>query len=176
MSVTALPALPMSLTLRPAFGPGLEKGVAQGLRLALAALLCALALSFPALAKGKQYAAEGGVAIGGHDPVAYFTEGGPTAGDAAQALSWRGVTWYFDSMENRQAFEMNPAGYAPQFGGWCPVALAHGALVAGDPDLFRVRNGKLYLFETAEAANQFDLAAPALIDKAITGWKTIPRK
>ncbi|MEI4470614.1 YHS domain-containing (seleno)protein [Frigidibacter sp. MR17.24] len=148
------------------------------LRLALVALACALALAVPVpvQAKSKHFASEGGVAIAGHDPVAYFSQGRAAAGDAGHALRWRGVTWYFASAENRASFEMNPAGYAPQFGGWCPVALAEGRLAAGDPDLFRIRAGKLYLLETPQAASRFDAGDGRILDAAEGAWKAIPRK
>ncbi|MEI4486959.1 YHS domain-containing (seleno)protein [Frigidibacter sp. MR17.14] len=178
MTAAASPVMPPFPSLPRPRLRRLPRRTTQGLHTLLAALVCALSLSLavPALAKSKHYAATGGVAIGGYDPVAYFSQSVAQPGDAGHAVRWRGVTWYFATPENRQAFEMNPAGFAPQFGGWCPVALAAGRLAAGDPDLFRILDGKLYLLETPEAAQVFEATAPETIGKAAAGWKAIPRK
>jgi YHS domain-containing protein len=58
-------------------------------------------------------------AVGGHDPVAYFSEGKPVAGSASITHQWNGVTWRFASEKNRDAFKADPAKYAPQYGGYC---------------------------------------------------------
>src|SRR5438270_5223436 len=41
-----------------------------------------------------------GAAIGGHDPVAYFTEQRPVLGSAAYSAEWSGATWRFASAAN----------------------------------------------------------------------------
>lgn len=46
---------------------------------------------------------EDGVAIRGTDPVAYFREGRPVAGDAAFEADWKGVRWRFASARTRFA-------------------------------------------------------------------------
>ena len=43
-------------------------------------------------------------AVGGYDPVAYFTEGKPVEGKRDITWSWKGVTWRFSSAKNRDAF------------------------------------------------------------------------
>jgi len=42
-----------------------------------------------------------GVAINGTDPVAYFTMSKPVQGSAVHATNYNGVTWHFESGENR---------------------------------------------------------------------------
>jgi YHS domain-containing protein len=59
-----------------------------------------------------------GFAIGGFDPVAYFTDGKPVPGRAEFELSSAGVVWRFANEGNRAAFAANPDVYAPQFGGY----------------------------------------------------------
>ena len=76
----------------------------------LAAALLALAVAFPAFA--AENFVKDGFAIGGADPVAYFTEGGPLAGSGAFTAEYRGVTWKFASAENRDLFLADPEKYA----------------------------------------------------------------
>ncbi|MBC7179624.1 MAG: YHS domain-containing protein, partial [Roseovarius sp.] len=78
---------------------------------------------FEELAAAPVYATEG-VALGGTDPVGYFTQGRPVAGQAAHRFDWNGATWHFASAENRDAFAADPARYAPQYGGFCAWAVA----------------------------------------------------
>jgi len=86
-----------------------------------------------------------GVALRGIDPVAYFTEGRPIAGNSRHALMWRGVIWHFATPENLQRFEMNPRAYAPQYGGYCAGAAAAGELAPSDPASFVIHDGRLFL-------------------------------
>lgn len=82
-----------------------------------------LALGVPALASASPAASisatGAGIAIGGYDPVAYFTQGRPLVGSASHELRWNGATWRFASAESRTRFEANPEVYAPRFVGYC---------------------------------------------------------
>ena len=70
--------------------------------------------------------AEDGIAIDGTDPVAYFTQGAPVKGSPEFTHSYNGATWYFASAANRDTFAADPAGYAPQYGGYCAYAVSGG--------------------------------------------------
>ncbi len=59
-----------------------------------------------------------GVAIHGYDPVAYFTEGRPIAGQEAFSHRWQNATWLFANEAHRELFQQNPEKYAPQYGGF----------------------------------------------------------
>ena len=87
-----------------------------------------------------------GFALKGYDPVAYFAEGGPAAGNTAIRYQWRGATWLFSTEEHRKAFMADPVRYAPQFAGFCAVALARGEIDEGNPEYWLLSEGKLYLF------------------------------
>jgi YHS domain-containing protein len=110
-------------------------------------LLAALAAPFASVATAGERSvfATGGVAIRGHDPVAYFTEGRPVQGSPEHAVKWKGALWYFASEENRLAFEMDPRRFAPQYGGYCAYAMAHGSLAGSAPEAWAIHEGKLYL-------------------------------
>src|SRR5262245_22512346 len=61
-------------------------------------------------------------ALGGYDPVSYFS-GNPQKGEAANKAAYKGATYYFASAENAAKFKANPAAYAPQYGGYCAWAV-----------------------------------------------------
>lgn len=88
---------------------------------------------------------DSGLAIGGYDPVAYFTEQRPVWGNSKYTHQWQGVTWQFDSETNKKLFAANPEKYAPQYGGYCAYAVAKGAIAQGDPNSWSVIDNKLYL-------------------------------
>ncbi|MEZ5777370.1 MAG: YHS domain-containing (seleno)protein [Paracoccaceae bacterium] len=99
----------------------------------------------PALANEPEIYSSGGIAISGYDAVAYVEDGQAVQGKSRYALMWHGATWYFATAEAMEAFEMNPAAYAPQYGGYCAYAMAKGALAPTAPDAFTIHGGKLYL-------------------------------
>ncbi|MEJ2626569.1 MAG: YHS domain-containing (seleno)protein [Pseudolabrys sp.] len=86
-----------------------------------------------------------GVAVGGYDPVAYFTEHKPVQGRGDILYSWKGVTWRFASEASRTAFGANPEKYAPQYGGYRAYAVSQGGVAKGDPKVWAIVGGKLYL-------------------------------
>ena len=86
-----------------------------------------------------------GVAMGGFDPVAYFTDGAAARGQPGIVLRWRGLTWHFASPAHRAAFEANPKAYLPEFGGFCPMSVGAGSPVPGNPEHWVILDGRLYL-------------------------------
>lgn len=90
---------------------------------------------------------DGGLAIDGYDPVAYFKSNKAIEGKKEFAASYQGVIYYFSNAENKEAFSKNPSAYEPQYGGWCAYAMGKkGEKVNIDPETFKIINGKLYLF------------------------------
>jgi hypothetical protein len=87
------------------------------------------------------------VAIHGYDTVAYFTDGKPMRGTDEFEQVWEDARWQFASATNRELFKANPERYAPQFGGYCAGGLAVGEYADGDPKLFMIVDGKLYLIK-----------------------------
>src|SRR5260221_7767855 len=67
-----------------------------------------------------------GLAVKGYDVAAYFTDGRPVKGTANNSSQCQGATWQVASPEHRPAFMLEPAKYAPQYGGYCAYAVAHG--------------------------------------------------
>lgn len=116
---------------------------------------------------------EPGVAVGGYDPVAYFAEGAPRRGDAAISLEHDGVRWHFASEENRDRFASDPERYAPQFGGYCAYAISQGYTAKGEPEVWDIVDGKLYLNYDRAVQTTWHEDVPGYISKAETAWPDI---
>jgi YHS domain-containing protein len=145
--------------------------------LALAALAAPLAFPYPAAAEGGIYVGtEGGrVAIGGYDPVSYFRGGGkPARGSAQHKLMWNGAEWHFASAANAAAFKADPAVYAPQYGGHCAWAIAQGYLAPGDPTVYDIVGGKLYLNYDQSIRIKWRRNMAGFIAKGGPNWAKIP--
>jgi YHS domain-containing protein len=82
----------------------------------------------------------------GNDPVAYFTEGRPIAGDPAIKTDYNGVTYRFASEANRATFLKNPARYEPAYTGFCSAGAPYALKAAIGANVFTIYNDRLYLF------------------------------
>lgn len=149
-------------------------------RLALLGLVLVAALgpaaAPPARAEAPPVSAVQGYAIGGHDVVAYFTEGRPVPGRPEHALKWRGAIWLFSGPDTLARFEMDPKAYAPRFGGYCAWALSQGMLAQGDPAVFAIRDGRLYLAHTAALLALWEADSAARIEAAQAKWPEILKR
>ena len=112
-------------------------------------------------------------AVGGYDPVAYFTENMPVEGNSDFQTKWKGVKWYFSSQENLDKFKANPTAYAPQYGGYCAYGVSQGAAVKGDPKLWKVVDGKLYLNINPGVQKRWEKDIPGFIKKANKKWPAV---
>jgi YHS domain-containing protein len=110
------------------------------------------------------------LAVGGHDPVAYFTQMRPVVGDSRFSTEWNGATWRFASAANLAAFRANPGRYAPQYGGYCAWAVSQGYTAKGDPRYWRVVEGKLYLNYDAQVQARWERDIPGFIRAANQNW------
>jgi YHS domain-containing protein len=138
-------------------------------------LLSMLLLALPrgVRAQAPVVNAEDGVALAGHDPVAYFTETRPVPGQAEITAAHDGVTYRFASAGNRDAFLAEPARYLPQYGGWCAYGMARGYKAVVDPAAFTVAGGKLYLNYNAAIAAQWQRNRAHEIRRADAHWPTV---
>ncbi|MBB6408851.1 YHS domain-containing (seleno)protein [Mesorhizobium sangaii] len=150
-------------------------------------LLCAgvAASSLLLFGTGGSHAGEGvntgyfgNVAILGYDPVAYFTDGRATMGSPKISRKWLGATWYFASVQHREAFVSEPVRYAPQFGGFCTGGMSVKEASANlDPEAFRIVDGKLFLFSGKEGLEEdFDANPAPVIAKAEAEWPAVEAK
>jgi hypothetical protein len=114
-----------------------------------------------------------GLALHGYDAVAYFNRGKPIAGHADIALANEDATYRFASKSNLDAFAANPARYKPQFGGFCAFGASVGAKFDGDPTVWKIVDGKLYLNLDTGIQKEWVKDIPGNIQKADTNWKTL---
>ena len=96
-----------------------------------------------------------GLAIGGFDPVAYFTDARPLAGQPGFEVSGAGAIWRFRNEGNLAFFVAHPEIYSPQFGGYDPTDVARGVAFAGDPRFWLISGQRLFLFGRAESRDAF---------------------
>ncbi len=122
----------------------------------------------------KHFNLSDGIAIKGYDPVAYFTKNKAVKGNRGNAVYHQGVTYYFSSVENKEAFKSNLVKYEPAYGGWCAFAMGdNGEKVSVDPETFKIVNGKLYLFYNKYFTNtltSWNKDETNLKRKADTNW------
>ncbi|MDU8945684.1 YHS domain-containing (seleno)protein [Ovoidimarina sediminis] len=139
------------------------------------------ALSLPAFA-GEQYVDSNGFAVSGYDVTSYFdldqapvgsSQPAPVPGSAAITAEWNGSTWAFASAANRDKFLADPARYAPQYDGHCAFAVSKGGKAPGNPTLWRIVDGKLYLNVTKTVVGFWEEDIPGNISKAEGNWPTV---
>ena len=111
-----------------------------------------------------------GVAVGGYDPVAYFTDGQAVKGREDITLQHQGATWRFASAQSRDRFKLDPAKYAPQFGGYCAWAVAEGYTAKGDPEAWTVHDGKLYLNYNKKVQANWEKNIPGNVQRGDANW------
>lgn len=117
-----------------------------------------------------------GIGLHGFDPVAYFTDAQPTAGQPGFTASHDGVTYQFASAAHRDAFKANPAKYAPQYGGFCAMGVALDRKFDGDPQAWRIVDGKLYLNVSKDVQKKWLEDVPGNLNKAEQAWPQIRDK
>ena len=140
---------------------------------ALGAAPLVVAFSPAARAATARIYAEGGIAIDGTDPVAYFTEGRAVAGTSDHETLWLGATWRFSSAANRAAFEADPEAYAPQYGGWCAWAVAEGYTASTVPEAWAIVDGRLYLNFSRRVQRRWERDVPGNIARADANWPAV---
>ena len=118
----------------------------------------------------------GNLALNGYDAVAYVTDGRPVKGLPQLSTAWSGAVWRFASAEHRDAFLEDPERYAPQFGGYCAWAVAHGYTADGDPEAWRIVDGRLYLNYSKRVQKRWEADIPGYIIKGRANWPDVLKK
>lgn len=97
------------------------------------------------------------VGLSGYCPVSYHTLDKAVQGDSAFSSNYQGWTFYFADAPTKVTFDTDPGRYVPQFGGLCTTALggSYGNRFIGDPKVFQVHDGKLYMFSSERAKSNF---------------------
>lgn len=117
-----------------------------------------------------------GVALKGYDAVAYFKDGQAVRGSDEFAYEWMSSKWYFASEANRGLFASDPEKYAPQYGGYCAWAVGHEYTAPGDPTVWKIFEGKLYLNYNKDVQKMWEKDIPGLTKKGDENWPRLIRK
>ncbi len=117
-----------------------------------------------------------GKAIGGYDPVAYFTEKKPVKGKDEFKSVYMEANWYFSSAANKKLFDANPQTYAPQYGGYCAFGVAGGYKAKISPDAWSVVDNKLYLNYNLNVQKDWLKDQNGMIKKADSNWTTVKKQ
>jgi len=113
-------------------------------------------------------------AVGGYDSVSYFT-GTPVQGSDQFTTTYKGAVFKFASAANLAAFRADPARYAPQYGGHCAWAAANDYRFAGDPKVWKIVAGKLYLNYNRDVQVKWEKDIPGLVAKGDINWVKLGR-
>ncbi|MGV3510709.1 MAG: YHS domain-containing (seleno)protein [Novosphingobium sp.] len=114
-----------------------------------------------------------GIALHGYDPVAYFTAGAPAKGNAKFTATFEGARYHFANAQNLKKFKANPAAYAPQYGGFCAMGVALHKKLDGDPNVWKIVDGKLYLNVNKDVSVAWQRDIPGNLAKADAEWPEI---
>lgn len=112
-------------------------------------------------------------AIGGYDTVAYFTKDEAVQGRAKFHHFWNGAVWFFSSEANRDKFKADPTDYAPQFDGYCAWAASQNYKRPGDPQVWQIVDGKLYIKVHEGAQKKWRADIPKHIASGNENWVRI---
>ena len=114
-----------------------------------------------------------GLALHGMDPVAYFSDRSAVQGSAALELTFADATFRFRNEGNRAAFAAAPEVYLPRFGGYDPIAIGRGVATPGNPLVWHMFGGRLYLFHTLAARTAFVADPQRGVAAAAVKWPVL---
>lgn len=117
-----------------------------------------------------------GLALQGYDAVAYFKENSPREGKADFTADYNGAKWQFATAENRDNFQKDPAKYAPQYGGYCAWAVGHNYTAKGDPNAWKIVDGKLYLNYNRDVQTKWQENIPKYVADGDKNWQVLAGK
>jgi hypothetical protein len=159
------------MTARRQEGNGLRLGI-----VVVALLGCCVEVDFTARASTSQRIVADrytGLAIGGFDPVAFFTDAQAVQGDSDYEVWQGGAVWRFSNPDNRAFFIADPDVYSPAFGGYDPVDIARGVTFAGTARLWLIVGQRLYLFGHEDSRAAFAADPAHYLLEATRRWAVL---
>ena len=106
---------------------------------------------FISIAAAQSPASETLIPLEGLDPV-MLSQGKEVQGDLKYKVTRGRFQYLFANEENKATFEKDPSKYEIQLDGHCARM---GAPTTGDPDLYAVHNGRIYIFGSEECQTLF---------------------
>ena len=132
-----------------------------------------IALAAVALPAAVQATTHSTVGAGGYDLVSYRTGEKPVRGNGNHLVVYEGVTYLFQSDENKRRFERDPERFVPAYGGYCAYGVAVGKKFVGDPDVWAIVDDRLYLNLDTKVQGLWNEDVPGHIVKADARWPRI---
>ncbi len=115
-------------------------------------------------------------AVQGYDVVSYQNGKRPIRGNGKFVAVHDGATYQFSSANNQKAFEKDPEKYVPAYGGYCAFGTSVGKKFIGDPEVWRIVDGKLYLNLNTSIQSEWLKDVPGRIRSADANWRNIKDK
>ncbi len=136
-------------------------------------LLCMLSPDAMAAAPDVNLGHFNKLAVNGYDVMTYWKGGNPKEGNLEITASFNGATWVFISEENRALFLLNPAKYAPQYGGYCAYAVAQGYTASTVPEAWKIVDDRLYLNYSKGVQRRWEGNQSSFITDADANWPKV---
>ena len=129
--------------------------------------------SYTSSSKGDLVIENSLVGVLGYDLVSYHTGKKPLPGNGNFVAVHDGIKYLFTSKANKETFESNPHKYVPAFGGYCAFGVAVGKKFIGDPTVWKLVDGKLYLNLDTSIQALWNKDVKGNIKKANKNWSNI---
>ena len=142
----------------------------------LFAILLATSMSLVSLSASAGSYTNSVTGVNGYDLVSYHNAKKPLRGNGNYLAVHDGVTYLFANADNQNTFEANPEKYVPAYGGYCAFGASVGKKFVGDPEVWRIVDGKLYLNLDAGIQVQWLKDVPGRIKTADAKWSKIRDK
>ncbi|MFT5572938.1 MAG: hypothetical protein ACI9FR_001862 [Cryomorphaceae bacterium] len=81
--------------------------------------------------------------------------------------------WLFSIQENVRLFKVNPENYAPQYVGYCAYAVSQNSTASIKPELFTIRDAKLYLNYNESVNQKWSANKTEFIELADKHWPSL---
>lgn len=115
-------------------------------------------------------------AVQGYDVVTYQTAKRPVRGNGNYTATHDGAVYLFSSLENLERFEAQPDKYVPAYNGYCAFGVSVGKKFIGDPEVWRVVNGRTYLNLDVAVQTRWLKDPSGRIKRADRNWDAIRDK
>ena len=115
-------------------------------------------------------------AVQGYDVVTYHTGKRPIRGNGNFTADHDGATYLFSTRQNMQTFIDEPEKYVPAYNGYCAFGVSVGKKFIGDPEVWRVIDGRTYLNLDVGIQEQWLKDTAGRIKSADTRWAKIKNK
>lgn len=142
----------------------------------LFALLIVTSLSLASISVNAASNTNSVTGVNGYDLVSYHNAKKPLRGNGNYLAVHDGVTYLFANADNQKTFEANPAKYVPAYGGYCAFGASVGKKFVGDPEVWRVVDGRLYLNLDTGIQTEWLKDVPGRIETANANWPKIKNK